>query len=283
MRKVGIVLCCLVMMVFASYASAGQIYSQWTGAISTDWTVAGNWNNGVPQQLDPPNGPQGASFGKAGFKNNSTSPDLSGKTVAVDQLIVGGLITGSPTGGFLTVAGGTINIVEFGIIGNIATESGILNINSGGVVNAGTLWAAQGRFLVGKAGPGVLNMNGGTLNLSSYLGIAPDAVSTANGLVNLYSGIIYASDLQMAAGALGTARMVITNGSLVITGNKVSAITGATGYATKNWITTTNVGGVIMADYNAGTNKTTVYATPEPATVCLLGLGVLGLLRRNRK
>jgi len=281
MRKVKfIVLCFMVMMAFASSASAGtQIYTQWTGAVSTDWTVAGNWSNGVPQQLDPPGGPQGTNFGKAGFKNKSTSPDLTGKTVAVDQIVVGGLISGSPTGGFLTVAGGTLNISEFGNIGNIATESGILNINAGGTINTGTMIPAQGRFIVGKAGPGVVNMNGGTLNLTSYLTIAPDALVTANGLVNLNSGTIYATDLLMAAGGLGTARMVITDGFLVLQGNDTATLAPWL----NTWITTTNAGGTIMAAYDLDSGTTTVWATPEPATVCLLGLGAMGLLRRNRK
>jgi hypothetical protein len=282
MKKVMfIVLCFMVVTAFASSASAAstQIYSQWTGAVSSDWSLAGNWNNGVPQQLDPFGGPQGTNFGKAGFKNKSTSPDLTGKTVAVDQIVVGGLISGSPTGGFLTVAGGTLNISEFGVIGNIATESGILNINAGGVINTGTMISTQGRLLVGKAGPGVLNMNGGTLNLTSYLTIAPDAVITANGLVNLYSGTIFATDLLMAAGGLGTARMVITDGALVLQGNDTATLAPWL----NNWITTTNVGGTVVANYDASRNMTRVFATPEPATVCLLGLGAMGLIRRNKR
>ena len=202
------------------------------------------------------------------------SPDLTGKSVAVDQFWVTG-----GAGGRLTFGGGTINISEFGVMANVSSETGILTVEEGGTINCGVMLPNEGRFLVGKAGRGVLNMNGGTLNLTSYLTIAPDALTTANGTVNLNSGFIYATDLMMAIGGLGTARIVVKDGYLIL--NNANDLSGKIqGWINSNWISAAP-GYTVYTAFDADSSITTVWATPEPATIGLLAIG--GMIVRKLK
>ena len=275
MRKV--VFGVLVMLAITStvFAARAQVYSEWRGSVSGDWTVAANWlNTIVPVVYDTPGVLNPVNFSKAGFKGTYASPDLSGMTVAVDQIVIGGA-----TGGTLNVANGTINVSEFVNMGNTSPESGVLNIEEGGTVNTGAMVATEGRFIVGKVGTGVLNMNGGTLNMTSYLTIAPDAVATANGTVNLNAGFIFATDLQMANGVLGTARMTVKDGFLILT--NANDLTGKiNGWIDSGWINPAD-GYEVQTAFEDGVTTVWAQEVPEPATVCLLGLGVLGLIRRK--
>jgi hypothetical protein len=101
--------------------------------------------------------------------------------------------------------------------------------------------------------------------------------TVAGGTGNAYldGGVINADTFAVG---LGTGHLYITGGTMILNGNQTGVINPLIGSV----ITTTNLGGSVMDVYNSGTNKTTVWATPEPATLCLLGLGALAL-RRNKK
>jgi hypothetical protein len=285
MRKMKfIVLCFIVVMAFASYASAGaQTYTEYRGVDGGDWNIAANWSNGVPLQLDPLGGPQGAFFGKAGFKgwssNNGKSPGLYAGTVNVDQIVVGGVTPGAAQYGYLNIDGGTLNVSEFGHLGNGATDNGTITINSG-TLNCGTMIPSLGNLKVGFNGTGTLNMNGGVLNLTTYLGIADGTGATANGTVNLNGGVINATDLRMRFNNIGgqQAFLVIKDGLLKLT-NAVDLTGKIEGWIDNGWIKGAT-GYVAETVYANGV--TTVYATPEPATMSLLGLGLLSILRRKK-
>jgi hypothetical protein len=256
---------------------AAQVYTEWRGTISTDWNVAGNWNAGVPQTLDPVGGPKATNFGKAGFKGTYGSPLIgSGTIVSTDQVVVGG-----PTGGNLNIDGGTLNISEFVNIGNAGTENGTVNINSGSI-NCGARITSEGRFIVGLSGAGTLNVNGGTLNLTTYLTIGEGTVATSNGLVNLNDGYIYAGDLFMKrVSTVVTANMVVKDGILVL--NNATDLTGkVNGYVSSGWITPA-AGYTLHTAFDQEAGTTTVWATiPEPATISILAFGIFGLIGRKK-
>ena len=266
MKKV-LAIIVLVAVSSTAFGARTHSYSEWRGSVSSDWNTAANWNNTtVPVVYDTPGVLHPETFSKAGFKGTYASPDLTGKRVAVDQVVIGGV-----SGGTLTVAGGIIDVSEFVNIGNTSAESGVLNINEGGTVNCGVMVATEGRFILGKQGSGVLNMNGGTLNLTSYLTIATDPVSPANGTVNLNSGFIYATDLQMANGGLGTARIVVKDGFLIL--NNANDLSGKIqGWINNGWISAAP-GYTVYTAFDADSAITTVWATPEPATIGMLLLG----------
>jgi len=263
--------------VIAGSSFAAQIYTEWRGTISTDWNVAGNWTAGVPQTLHPVGGPKATDFGKAGFKGTYGSPFIgNGTVVSVDQIVVGG-----STGGLLNIDGGILNISEFGNMGNTATEAGTLNINSGSI-NCGARISNEGRFIVGLSGRGTLNINGGSLNLTTYLTIGEGTVATSNGLVNLNSGYIYASDLFMKRqSTLPTANMIVKDGLLVL--NNTNDLTNKlNGYINNGWISAFE-GYTLHTAFDSEAGTTTLWATiPEPTTLCLVGLGVLGLFGRKK-
>ncbi len=100
--------------------------------------------------------------------------------------------------------------------------------------------------------------------------------ATASGNVYLNAGTIYANDLQMPYAAAGT--LQINGGTLVLRGNDEAAVDAL---ISGGLITTTIVGNYVDAVYD-GSTYTTVSSVPEPATICLLGFGVLGLLGKKK-
>jgi hypothetical protein len=79
----------------------------------------------------------------------------------------------------------------------------------------------------------------------------------------------------------GTASLDISgNAKVIINGNILSTVQG---YIDNGWIKTDGVPWTDYAwvTYNAGTNKT-ILAIPEPATLCILAIGALSLIRRKR-
>ncbi len=277
------ILILFLLLALGSNAFAARVYSEWRGAEGAAWNVPANWNNViVPVAKDPPGGPQDPNYSSAGFKGwgaapgTVTSPGITvGITVSSDQITCGGAL-----GGRLTVDGGTVNASEYITMGNAAAEIGVLEMKSG-TINTGVMITNAALF-VGMAGSGTLNMTGGVINVRTNLSLANSYAAnplTSVGLVNLLGGTIYANDLLMNGAAGGKSNIVITNGTLVLNGDKTVKVGG---WIDDGVIRTTIEGGEVLCSYNAGTDKTTVLAIPEPATICLLGFGALSLFGRKK-
>ncbi len=287
-----------MIVAMASVASAAHtsVYSEWRGTVSSDWNTAGNWSNStVPIAYDSP-GVLSDSFSKAGFRGIDTpvpntvpaSPVIGvGTTVSTDQMVIGGGNTVNHGGGDLTIGGGTVNVSEFVNIGNARTSDtqydyGTLTVNSG-TLNLGAMVTTEGRLIVGLSGTGYIIQNGGVINLKTLLIIAQNAANapnTSKGFVNLFGGIFNAgTDLTMG-GTSANSKITITDGRLVFNTINSTLDGKLTTWILSGQIVTTKPGGSIVVSTDDLAGTTAVYATPEPATIALFGLG--GFLLRKR-
>ncbi len=134
---------------FAPAARAFDIF--WLPAGSADWNVGNNWSatpGGAPSGNVP-----AASFEEQGIINNGGTATLN---TAISET------TGAA------------------ILGQAATDSGTLTINSGGVFTAVTSPSTNGSITVGVAGTGTLNVNGTASVTVAALNIGGQPASQAN-------------------------------------------------------------------------------------------------------
>jgi hypothetical protein len=141
------------------------------------------------------------------------------------------------------VAGAAMTVTNW-YIGNDATL-GILNI-SGGQVDIGTFYVASGTAWPNTGGLAEVNLDGGELGVTT-LDIG------ASGVID------------------------ITAGTLRLAGDATDLIAA---YMLANKITAYNGQGTVVVTYD--NTNTFVTATPEPATMLILGLGSLFLARRKK-
>lgn len=193
--------------------------------------------------------------------------------------------------GVLDMLGGTINV---GYVVDLRRDMRIGHNDATGTVNmlGGTI-NISGDLQVGSTyiqtiedpfeeilhpGTGTLTMTGGLINVadSNSLEIGLDE---SNGWVDLLGGTLMAGDLFIGAPGSG---LNITEGMLIINGDKRETVLGYMNGGLLN-----AYGGMSNAllqyDYDVrNLGKTTITAIPEPATIVLLGLGGLFLLRRRK-
>lgn len=230
---------------FSTTPVLGDIYFYSNSAGNT-WTVSGNITVG--------NGTgAGGDDSRLFVGLNPGSPDPAGN----GQLTLQGATMGSSLllNGF---NGGDAVLGRLGHVSGGINYTGILNIDGGLAVTMG------GRRMKYEAGANIINILNGSLNYTTT-GFGWNE-SAGNAFVNHIIG---------------------TNGSLILPG----VITDAAGIT--SWSTTTGSGveagditvaaasGLTLNFANNGT-FTTITAVPEPASVALIALGSLALLRRRR-
>jgi hypothetical protein len=285
MKKMYCVLTLFLLLALAGGAFAATTNVMWGGTAGDgNWNNGANWTGGVAPIAYDSLGTISPTGKKAVIKTAGVYPAFTTGTGTVDILVTGG---GTLTnfGGF-AVSGATINVSEYITLAAAATDFGRMTMNSG-TVSVGVQILNQ-PFYVTQLGTGVLQMNGGTIYVGNYQTPATPLFtgnllmtgitgSTGSGTLNLDGGTIYANDLL--PGTSGTFRsLVVKDGTLVL---KTDRTTELAGYS--SWLTAAS-GYTLSTVYNAGSGTTTVSATqiPEPATMCLLGFGVLSLIRRKK-
>ena len=155
-----------------------------------------------------------------------------------------------------------------------------------------------------EANLGILNMDGGLLDIKTDFNVSRAANGNHRGEVYLYGGEIYANGIYMDFHSYEDPQEVdrwtanttpdqidITNGVMYIKGAEKTKIDG---YVDNGWITAFGGTGIVhvqeevsvTCDPQAGNGAyTKVWATPipEPGTMLLAGFGVLVLLVSRRK
>ena len=278
MRKLFVLLLVLGM---ASIASADRTWDGGGGA-NNNWMNPLNWNGDTL----PVNTGVALDLAKL-YKTTGVATMLinsAGPTAWQVKLAGPNPPTSPLTWCTLTVTdGGVLDVGEYFMVGIDSTvnRSGQLDM-TGGTINLGTKTSASGHLYLGFAIAGTtgwLNMSGGTINGSADFDIAHSA-GTA-GYANLSgNSTIYANQLRMNLSGTGTAVLDIKgNAKVILTGDRRTAVEG---YIDSGWIKTD---GVAWDDYSHvyyDGSKTTLTLIPEPATICLLGIGALSLIRRKK-
>lgn len=261
--------------------------ADWTGVISNDWFVSGNWSpSAIPAAgdvvsigTDTPN-PTIVNGGNAIAKhlyvgNNSLSTGsltiLNGGTVSNGFGLIGPY---GGTSGIVTVTGagsswsnssdiavgnfgaGTLNILNAAMVSSVGGYLGVGAAAVGTVTvdGPGSTWVNSGNLGVGHNGSGTLTIsNGGMVsNVSGSVGTQSGSVGTVtvDGV-----GSIWANSGNLTIGDSGTGKLNIQNGAMVtnatgIVGNAV----GSDGSATVSGIGSiwTNTGGLFVGQDGAG-------------------------------
>jgi hypothetical protein len=294
----------LVMLGLASMASATH---DWRGPAYTtpgtqDWFTASNWGGtpgGVPGiAAVSPTGVR--TYGSNNYDTSlTTCPVIAIGDARAFEVRVG---SASPTApAYLVMNSGTLKTTNFLMIGvDSATNggrAGAVYMHGGTMILGGATAdgldngsRTSGHLYVGHGTgtltpTGFLSMDGGLIdvggdfaigknNTSGQVYLSGDAIITANELKMRpdYSAINNLASAYMDIS--GLAKVILTGNETVNVGN----------WAGLGWITADGGESDLQyAYYTSGQYAgKTVIGVPEPATVCLLGIGALTLLKRKK-
>ncbi|MBR0713791.1 autotransporter domain-containing protein [Bradyrhizobium liaoningense] len=225
----------------------------WTGAASSDWFTAGNWNPvAVPNATDT-------------VTIDQTSPNpvvISGGAAHALSTFIGA----AGTGQLMISNGGTLTDTT-AALGFQAGSTGSVT-----VTGAGSTWTNTGDLSIGRAGSGTLQvLSGGSVSaVNAYLG---DLTSSANGSLTVSgSGSLFTTSGGLLVGASGTGSLTISNGGQVT--NNAGAIVGGIGIGTasvdgtgSNW----NVPGALIIGGQAQGSVSITNGATMTAGVTILG------------
>lgn len=291
----------VVTMTFATQASAVT----WTGSVSSDMTNSSNWT-GAPNTSQDAVVSGSASYtlsladgGTFYYRNfrmqgtGTTMINMTGGTfasgtsagaqnyVALSRENTGGVTIFNISGGTAT-CNSTTYIAGGGANGNYGSGTAYLNVSGGSYTAA--------NMIVGAIGTGTLNITGGTVTLNSTLQLgAQFSGKTGSGTVYLNGGTLTVGSTNITGVTSngGSADFEFLSGSLVLAGNESAYNTAALlqGYV-GSWF---HVGpGSLAVFYSSSANTTTftLSPVPEPNTITILAVGLVGLLAyawRKRK
>ena len=311
-----------LVLVFGLSGSAFAADIYWDGGGSDNrWDTPENWvGDVVPIDNNPLTGDKaifddssvqqplvcdGVTASVRGFKlsnGSGTSPCVltvtgGSLTFTGDKMELG---TGNGGEGILNMSGGSALASDGIIVGNWQAVGATFNMSGGTftsqvLTSPGTGWWDQ--FVVGNEVPGTLNMSGGAIIATGDMILSrangSSTVNMTGGTIDI-SGTIHASygnkkpvDFNLGGGVVTAGELVmksrgkldLTEGVMILDGNVEGDINA---YITAGLITGYDGTGTVSAVFDAISDTTTLSAIPEPATMMLLSLGSLALLRRRR-
>lgn len=239
---------CLLVAVLMMVAGQSYAVLQYDNFLATGpdglYTTGSNWNTGVA-----PDNRDGNPELSARIRNNTGaghSPCLvtDGMDLSVYKIRVGD---------------GTVNA-------NMTMSGGVLAVTSQENLND---------FCVGFSSTSrdaIFEMTAGTVNVAGELKINNGLTTGVQ--VRLYGGVFNAKSYFIRG--TRTDHIDITEGQLVLEGDWTAQVDLD---VQEGQIVAYGGAGLVQRDFDG--NVTTVYAVPEPATMVLLGLGGLALVRRK--
>jgi len=269
----------LLVLGVASMASAVGVTTTWKITGTQDWLTATNWSAGLPTNET------GNSTTLYASTSQANGPIINGAGAAALAVRLGG--AGGPLGttAHMTMQGGDLTVGDFLLVAPDSTtgggRNGMLHMD-GGTIN---MLTGQGRLGIGNgndANPtgsqnitGTLEMTDGVIN-AKYMVIG---ANLTKGIVDISGGTIdLLTDFVMRPNALNPNVPSLTisgTGKILVTGDLSARVLG---YQSNGWINDE-----VLIDYNiSNPGRTTLYIIPEPATICLFGIGVLSLIRRKK-
>jgi outer membrane autotransporter protein len=226
---------------FVAMTVSAHAQKDWTGAVSTNWSLAGNWLGGIPTL--------------------STSADIDTVTPRATVVETPGaaarnLTVGASGTGMLTIqAGGTLND-SFATIGNLPAGQGTVT-----VTGAGSAWSTAGSIVAGGQGTGTLTVeDGGTLS-SAGGSIGLSAGSTGTVTVT-GAGSIWNNGPSggLNIGSFGTGTLTIANGGKVVNVTPLNSANIGNGAGSQGTVTVTGAGsswsnlyGLNIGNFGTGT------------------------------